>query len=255
MSSIPKIIHFIWIDFSNELNPNPIIPEKYVKNINTTRQVNSEFQIKIWNGLECDQLVKKYFPSKYKLYWDLSKPIMRCDFARLAILYIYGGIYSDIDRIAIRSYDNILVKYPDYDFIIGKVDFSTTFNLYAFINDVMFAKPKCDFVLQCLLNIQKKNIPIETINIFLTAGPDYIKSIFNSYSGPSKIIAIYPELNSCNSCSCSRSDLDKLVSYTTFDGTWNSKTYVLKTIEYVYCNIYKFAILLLIGWIIFLKIK
>ena len=33
MTNFPKIIHFIWIDFKNELNKNPAIPEKYLNNI------------------------------------------------------------------------------------------------------------------------------------------------------------------------------------------------------------------------------
>lgn len=255
LTNIPKIIHFIWIDFSNELNQNPIIPEKYIKNIKRTQEINPDFQIKIWNGYQCDQLIKKHFPSRYKLYWDLEKPIMRCDFARLVILYVYGGIYSDMDRISVRSFNNILTKYSEYDFIIGKVDFFKPLNLNAFINDLIFAKPKCDFILQCVMNIKKNKIPFDMLNTFFTAGPDYIKGMYESYSGPSKIIAIYPEVNSCNSCSCSRDDLNQLVSYTTFDSTWNSKINIIKILEYLYCNIYKIIILVLICWIIFLYSK
>jgi mannosyltransferase OCH1-like enzyme len=252
MNIIPKIIHFIWIDFSNELNSNPKIPDKYINNINRTKDLNPDFTIKIWNGFDCDQLIKKFFPNKLDLYWSLEKPIMRCDFVRLVILYVYGGIYSDLDRISIRSYNIILQKYLEYDFIIGKVDY---FGMNEFINDLMFAKPKSDFILECINGVKKNYIPIEFLNIFYTSGPNYIKGVFNNYNGPNKIISIYSEVNSCNTCTCKLTDLQNLVSYTTFDGSWNSKISILKSIEFIYCNIYKFIILILIGLIIFLKIK
>ena len=55
MNKIPKIIHFIWIDFLNELNQNPTIPKKYLKNIEHTKLLHSEYLIQVVkkNYLNC----------------------------------------------------------------------------------------------------------------------------------------------------------------------------------------------------------
>lgn len=244
MNKIPKIIHFIWIDFLNELNQNPTIPKKYLKNIEHTKLLHSDYKIKVWNGYECDKLIKNYFPYKYKLYCNLQKPIMRCDFARLAILYVYGGIYSDMDRISLKSYNNILSKYSNYDLIIGAVNI---FGLNMLNNDIIITKPQNDFIFVCINKIKKHNIKPDYLNIFVTAGPLHIENMNYFYKGSSKNIIIVKELNSCTHCECKLSNFKNMVSYTTFDGSWDESrnSDILKNIS---CNINKivFYILLII---------
>jgi mannosyltransferase OCH1-like enzyme len=235
MTNIPKLIHFIWVDFSNELNPNPIISQKHLDFIQRTRNNNLDYTIKIWNGYECDQFVKKYFPNKYNLYWNLSKPIMRCDLVRLMILYIYGGIYSDMDRISLKSYNIILSKYSNYDFIIGK---TMIFGFNVLFSDMIFAVPLNDFVLQCINNVKEQKYLLNMINVFYTAGPNYLQNQLNKYKGPSKNITIEKELNTCGFCSCPKESIENIVSYTTCDGSWDNKIYYIKYLEVIYCNIH-----------------
>ena len=64
---IPKIIHFIWINFNNELDENPVIPKELSENIDICKKINKGYEIKIWNGKECYELVKQYFPNKYEI--------------------------------------------------------------------------------------------------------------------------------------------------------------------------------------------
>jgi mannosyltransferase OCH1-like enzyme len=242
MLIIPKIIHFMWIDFKNELNQNPTIPKKYLKNISHTKLLHPDYEIKIWNGYDCDQLMKKYFPDKYELYWSLQKPIMRCDFARLAILYVQGGIYSDMDRISIKSYNELLSKYSKYDLIIGAVNM---FGVNMLNNDIIITGSQNDFILKCINGIKKQNFFIEFFNVFLTAGPLHVQKTNYYYKGPSKNIILVKELNSCSKCECKTNNFSKIVSYTTFDGSWdtNKKGGIF---DFIYCNIYKISFYLLI---------
>jgi len=246
MASIPKIIHFIWIDFSNELNPKPVISKKHLDTIAQTQYLNPDYKIKIWNGWECDQLVKKYFPNKYKLYWSLSKPIMRCDYVRLMILYVYGGIYSDMDRISLKSYNIILSKYSNYDFMIGKI---ITFGFKEDItNDIMFSKKSNDFLLQSINNVKEQKYFLNMLSVLYTAGPNYLQNQLANYKGPSRNITINKELNTCGFCSCPKESIENIVSYTTFDGSWDNKIYYIKLLHILYCNCFWIiCILFLIG--------
>jgi len=243
----------MWVDFSNELNQNPVIPEKHLQNLSHTKLLHPDYVIKIWNGYDCDQLVKKYFPHKYKLYWSLQKPIMRCDFARLVILYVYGGIYSDMDRFSLKSYNEILSKYSDYDLIISRTSNLSFFN--DINNDIIFATRQNDFIFQCIKEIKKHNIWINLLNVFLTAGPFHMQKIYWKYKGPSKNIALYTEFNACVVCDCKMSDMKKMISYTTFDGSWDSSTAIIKSISNIYCNIYKIGFFVLVILFLYWKIK
>lgn len=253
MCDIPKIIHFLWVDFSNELNQNPVIPEKHLANLTHTKLLHPDYQIKIWNGYECDQLVNKYFPSKYKIYWSLQKPIMRCDFARLVILYVFGGIYSDMDRISLKTYNEILSKYSEYDFITSKTG---DFSFYDDVNnDIMFATKQNDFVFQCIQGIKKHNAWFNLLNVFLTAGPLYMQQMYRRYKGPSKNIALHTEFNACTMCDCKMLSMGKMISYTTFDGSWDPSTAIIKSIGSIYCNFYKIAFFVLLAVLLYWKIK
>ena len=167
---------------------------------------------------------------------------MRCDFARLAILYVYGGIYSDLDRISIKSYNKLLFKYSNYDLIIGAVNI---FGINMLNNDIIITGPQNDFIISCINGIKKNNIFIEFFNIFITAGPLHIQKTNYYYKGPSKNIILVKELNSCSKCDCKISDFSKMVSYTTFDGSWNKNTNI-GILDCIYCNIYKISFYLLI---------
>lgn len=43
-------------------------------------------------------------------FYRLSKIIHKCDFARLALLLIYGGVYYDLDFICYRSLNNLIAN-------------------------------------------------------------------------------------------------------------------------------------------------
>ena len=240
MSKIPKIIHFIWVDFKNELNDNPIIPTKYLDNIKNTQLLNLDYKIKIWSGYKCDQFIKKYFPNKYKLYWDFKYPIQRCDYIRFIILYVYGGIYSDMDRYSVKSYNNILDKYNNSDVILGKIGYN------IINNDIIFSKPLDDFILKCINNITIYNFNYFFIDVCATTGPIFLMKLYYTYDGPSKITIITTEVNPCDLCNCNHKNMNNIISFTTLDNTWIDKTINYSLLSTFFCNFYS----ILVGFII-----
>ena len=52
----------------------------------------------LWNADELDTLARQLLPSEgLEIYKDVRFPIMRVDMGRFLILYVYGGLYSDLD--------------------------------------------------------------------------------------------------------------------------------------------------------------
>jgi len=246
MKNIPKIIHFIWVNFKNELDSNPIIPQKYLDNIENTRRLNPNFQIKIWNGYDCNEIIKKYFPNKLNFYWNLDYPIQRCDFVRIAILYVYGGIYSDMDRISLKSYDIVLDKYNNYD-VIFSLD---QFNLLN--NDIIFSKIKSESLLYCINNFKKVNIGIYFIDVLFTTGPFALQYHIWKYKGSNKIIYLKDIFTPCTNCYCNKKNIDNVISLTTIDSSWvDGYENITDIVQFIICNIQIIIIILLIGYIIY----
>lgn len=100
---IPKNIHFMWLSKNNTG-----IPKKYNKNINTYKQYNPDYIIKLWENNEIDTLIKNNLPEFYETFLNITPWISKCDFARFCLIYIMGGIYSDCDFYCNKSLNGLI---------------------------------------------------------------------------------------------------------------------------------------------------
>ena len=59
---------------------------------------NPQLQKRFMDDTECASFILEHFgESVYELYLQLPQPIMRADFWRVAVVYVHGGYYSDLD--------------------------------------------------------------------------------------------------------------------------------------------------------------
>lgn len=94
---IPKIIHYCWI------GGNPL-PEMAVKCMDTWKKYCPEYEIKEWNETNYDFHKHPYMKAAYEAgRWGFVP-----DYARLDIVYRYGGIYLDTDVELLKSFDELL---------------------------------------------------------------------------------------------------------------------------------------------------
>jgi mannosyltransferase OCH1-like enzyme len=169
----------VWIDFKNELSSHPQIPAKYLENIELCRRLHPDFEIKIWDGKMCLELLQKNYPWFVEKYTNFSKPIMRCDAIRVFILHSEGGVYSDID---IQFKKNIEPLLNNIDCLFRS---SLAFSVG---NDLMASKKGSEFMFHCCSNIKeyKFKTPLN-YHILNTAGPAYISKQINGYKGIEKL--------------------------------------------------------------------
>lgn len=98
-SLIPKIIHYFWIG-GNE------IPEEYKKNIEGWKRLNPDYEIRCWNE---DNYDFNRIPYTREAYNSGRENLMFVtDYARMDVLYRYGGIYLDTDVELLKSLDELL---------------------------------------------------------------------------------------------------------------------------------------------------
>jgi hypothetical protein len=122
---IPKILHFMWLDKHDDEGK---FPERYDKYTEMFKIHNSDFQFIFWNMKTAKDLFRKHPQiQKYEHFWlNLKKHISKCDFARFLILYLFGGIYIDLDFRCFRNLsplldrDLLLVWEPEEHFYGGK---------------------------------------------------------------------------------------------------------------------------------------
>jgi mannosyltransferase OCH1-like enzyme len=107
--NIVKIIHFIWVDKYDFANPDIIIPHKYQENIETWKKYNPDYTIKIWNGKQIIDLIINIMNTDIaNIFFSYKHFICKVDFAKIIILYMYGGLYVDVDTICYKNITTLL---------------------------------------------------------------------------------------------------------------------------------------------------
>lgn len=169
---IPKIIHQIWIG----LTPDKHLEwakNNFKESINSWKKYHPNYKYILWTENDIFKMFADKFPDvleKIK-YIKKNDKIIVVDIARLCILYIYGGIYSDLDVIAHRNYDKLLEKDT---LIIPK-----TYPI-GYANDLLISNLNNDILFKMISKFKIKNyIPIRFLRVFLSAGPLYVTKNIN----------------------------------------------------------------------------
>ena len=95
--SIPKIIHYCWVGGKPK-------PQSVLYCIESWKRCCPDYEIREWNESNYDFTKNEYMRQAYEAKkWGFVP-----DYARLDIVYEYGGIYLDTDVEMIRSFDELL---------------------------------------------------------------------------------------------------------------------------------------------------
>ena len=101
MKEIPKVLHYCWVGRGNK-------NELMNKCINSWKEKLSDYEIKEWNEDNFDVNITQYTKDAY----ESKKYAFVSDYARIWILYHFGGIYFDTDVELIRPLNTILSNGP-----------------------------------------------------------------------------------------------------------------------------------------------
>lgn len=199
MSDIPNIIHQIWLQGYDNL------PEKYRDNVMRNKKIHPKWKYIIWDDIRIINLLrnnKEWIDTFYKLEYLHHK----VDFARYIILYIYGGIYVDMDAVIIKPLDYLFSEYNDYDLIVSKLNSNKLENYLhcqhseCLNNGIIIAKknnnelkiiidtitnnPKCDTISTKLTCINNLTGPGKFTNVILNNNNTKIKILDSEYLEP-----------------------------------------------------------------------
>ncbi|KAK9371933.1 nucleotide-diphospho-sugar transferase [Lipomyces chichibuensis] len=86
---VPKLIHQSWASTN--------LPAKFEVWSRTCREQNPDWQWVLWTDEDNRNLVKAYFPWFLEYYDKLPGEIYRADIVRNMYMYLYGGMYLDLD--------------------------------------------------------------------------------------------------------------------------------------------------------------
>lgn len=167
---IPKIIFQTWKTHE--------VPEKYKLCVESVKAQHPDYKYVLFSDEDNEKFVKEYFPSFYPVWKSFPYPIQRADTVRYMFLYIYGGLYFDLDYYLKTP----LTPYLDQNdsniyFIIDNEDKLTI------CNALMASVPRHPFWLELLENITKyESVPNYEHHRYVvnTTGPLMVQRVLDA---------------------------------------------------------------------------
>lgn len=256
----PKIIHQIWYQGIENM------PTQLKENTKLIQQKHPNFKYFFWDKQKIDYLIEKdkNLIATFKKFSHMHQYI---DFAKYIILFLYGGIYIDMDVTIIKNFDELLNEYNSYECLLSSTYFNTFENIIfcqykiCINNGIIISKPKCDFLLAIIKQIIsdpscKHSDFNKSICINRTTGPLLVTNVYKKYPFKQKIkILHWSYLEPCifkNLCNVESNTV--AVHY--HDATWINKNLVnLAYFYFKYKNIAIFIALVLIFILFFVIFK
>lgn len=217
---IPKIIMQTW--------KTQKLPQKWKASPESIKKHMPEWKYVLMTDEDNRAFVIEHFPEYLETYDNFKYPIQRVDMIRPMFLYIYGGVYIDLDYVLNKSFEELFNNDADLYFVP-----SANTSIY-FTNSFMASKPKHQFWLEYLKHM-KNEAPLWAITkhfkVMTTTGPIGLSNVLRATKS---VYSVLPQkqlipCDVCNIGSCRGGYLK------TIEGqSWNSWDSLL--LNFVYCN-------------------
>jgi len=146
------------------------------------REKNTNYGYFLYDDNDCDKFIKKNFDMRIcNAYRRIIPGAFKADLWRYCILYIYGGVYADIDTICYSSIDDFLNE--DIEFMTP-IDLNNcpTIGTHNLFNSFIASVPKHPILLECInrivYNVENNNIPNSNLDF---SGPGVLGRATNIY--------------------------------------------------------------------------
>jgi len=194
---IPKTIHQIW--FQGEDN----IPSHLYHYHTSWKKIHPTYKFILWDENKINILIQTInIPWIEKLYHNYDIMIQKIDLAKYIILYVYGGIYIDMDVKCLSHLDSLNttlqnLSWNELDAIFSKSKKVHMQNIImSFIghdisediinNGIIMIRPRHPIMYEILKEAHKNNYSIykhlsNTLYIFITTGPICVTKVLQKY--------------------------------------------------------------------------
>ena len=132
------MIHQILINDSNNIPKK--LPKYHLECVKSIKEIYYEEEYKLYSGKEIEEIIKNNFDPKVYTSYKMLKPYAcKCDLARACILYLYGGLYIDLNIKLI----NPLPLEKGLSFFAFRDLPQVSSRCWAVQNGIMYSKPGC----------------------------------------------------------------------------------------------------------------
>ncbi|MDU1890060.1 MAG: glycosyltransferase [Dysgonomonas sp.] len=98
---IPNTIHLIFLREDEEF------PKLFTDCMQRIKDMHPDWNIKLYNERDAQKILKEHLPQYVDTYNSFKYNVQKADFLRIALIYIYGGFYMDLDMWSLKSLNEL----------------------------------------------------------------------------------------------------------------------------------------------------
>jgi mannosyltransferase OCH1-like enzyme len=188
------------------------IPAKFIPFVTQTKSHHPTWRYILWDELSILNFIKPnalLFDTYYKFEYLHQK----IDFARYVIMYIYGGVFVDMDAYAIKPLDPLLTQYESYPLIISAINRGYIERLVTPVvnNAIIISKPGSKALLKLINTIisnpKCKQYQSKFYCIQRTTGPYAFWDALEPFKNTPELLILEPDyLEPCVSTVCNETE-------------------------------------------------
>ena len=110
-AAFPRVIHQSWKTES--------LPPDFRNWSQSWRRLHPSYEFRLWTDRDNHQLIADHYPWFLPVYEELDHKIKRADVVRFFYLYHFGGVYADLDFLALRPFDELLQQFRRASVLLG----------------------------------------------------------------------------------------------------------------------------------------
>jgi mannosyltransferase OCH1-like enzyme len=99
---IPPVLYQIWHDWGHRYPP-----KRLQENTDQWKKLHPSWEYVLFDEKMSEEFISQHMPETLRIYRAMPKGIQKCDFIRIIILYVKGGVYADFDCVPLRNMDEL----------------------------------------------------------------------------------------------------------------------------------------------------
>jgi mannosyltransferase OCH1-like enzyme len=99
LDTYPLVLHQSW--------KNESLPANFRLWSDECKRIHAKWNHRLWTDEDNRALVAKYVPTLLPVYDGYDVNIKRADAARYVYMYVFGGVYIDLDVLCLKKFENI----------------------------------------------------------------------------------------------------------------------------------------------------
>jgi len=188
---IPKIIFQTWKTHD--------VPDQWKNAQLSVKEKNKDWKYVLLSDEDNLEIVKKNFPNFLSYYINFKYNIQRADAIRYMVLYLYGGVYLDLDYESIKPFGTIILENGKE---VGLIKSS---NIDCITNSFLCSRKGSNFWLKCIEEMKKPYkwwYLTKHLKIMYSTGPLMVDRVYRKNKQKIQLLEIKVPCSVCDIDNC-----------------------------------------------------